>query len=139
MLPGSGPAYLLRLRPSPEATALLRADDHPTVAAIDVAALQALILEPLLGIGRDPGLQKQHLVTNPDVAEVIAETRAGRFQAAFLVNPTTLAQLQAVSDAGQVTPPKATYFYPKLPSGLVVNWMGGQDGRGGRRRTTARG
>ena len=36
---------------------------------------------------------------------------------------TALAQLQAVSEAGQVMPPKATYFYPKLPSGLVINCL----------------
>ena len=57
----------------------------------------------------------------PNAGEAIRETRAGRYQAAFLVNPTPLAQLKEVSDAGQIMPPKATYFYPKLPAGLVIN------------------
>jgi uncharacterized protein (DUF1015 family) len=60
----------------------------------------------------------------PSASEAAEGVLAGRYQAAFLVNPTPLAQLQAVSDAGEVMPPKATYFYPKLPAGLVINCLG---------------
>ena len=40
---------------------------------------------------------------------------------AFSLFPTTLDQLMAVSDAGQVMPPKSTWFEPKLRSGLFVH------------------
>ena len=39
---------------------------------------------------------------------------------AFSMFPTTLEQLMAVADAGQVMPPKSTWFEPKLRSGLIV-------------------
>lgn len=121
VLPGDRPGYLLRLRPDARIAELLHKADHPTVAAIDVAALQTLVFEPLLGIGRDVNAQKRHLRTLPGSFQAIAEARAGICQAVFLVNPTTLEQLRTASEAGQVMPPKATYFYPKLPSGLVIN------------------
>lgn len=118
-LPGA--RYLLELQPSAEATALLHAAHHPTVAAVDVAVLQTLVLGPLLGIASDPAQMKEHVAFTPSAAEALKGLAAGRYQAVFLVNPTPLSQLQAVSEAGQVMPPKATYFYPKLPSGLVIN------------------
>ena len=40
-------------------------------------------------------------------------------QAAFLLNPTRVTDLQSVADAGEVMPQKSTYFFPKLASGLV--------------------
>ncbi|MEA3336352.1 MAG: DUF1015 domain-containing protein [Chloroflexota bacterium] len=123
LLPGSGPGYLLQLRSEHDIRAQLVKQDHPTVAAIDAAALQSLILGPLLGIARVSGEQKRHITTMPSASDAISQTRAGDYQAAFLVNPTTLKQIEDVSRASQVTPPKTTYFFPKLPSGLLVNWM----------------
>lgn len=120
-LPGQPAGYLLELRDDAATTARLLADHHPTVAAVDVAALQSLILGPLLGIDADPTELKRFVAFTPDAGEAVDGVQAGRFQAAFLVRPTPLAQLQAVSDAGQVMPPKATYFFPKLPAGLVIN------------------
>jgi uncharacterized protein (DUF1015 family) len=37
-----------------------------------------------------------------------------------LLNPTRIEQVFAVADAGDVMPPKSTYFFPKVPSGLVL-------------------
>ena len=39
---------------------------------------------------------------------------------AFSMYPTSLVQLMAVADAGQIMPPKSTWFEPKLRSGLLV-------------------
>ena len=122
-LPGRTAGYLLCSRDDPATVARLHADYPPVVAAVDVAVLQSLVLGPLLGIDPDPAGLKRFVAFTPDATEAIDGVRAGRFQAAFLVNPTPLAQLQAVSDAGEVMPPKATYFYPKLPAGLVINCL----------------
>ena len=46
---------------------------------------------------------------------------SGRWPLAFLLNATRIDQMIAVADAGEVTPPKTTYFYPKLVTGLVLN------------------
>lgn len=119
-----GPGYLLRLRRDSAVEAHLHHAGHPAVMATDVAALQALVLGPLLGISNEPSEQKQYLTTLTDAQEAMVGTRAGRFQVAFLLNPTTVEQLRAVAEARQIMPPKATYFYPKLPSGLVIHMIG---------------
>jgi uncharacterized protein (DUF1015 family) len=124
VLPGPGPAYLLQQRPEVGATSGWHEAPHPAVMAVDVAALQGLVLGPWLGISAEPGELKRHVHFTPSAQEAIEQTRGGAFQAAFLVKPTTLDQLRDVSNAGQVMPPKATYFYPKLPSGLVINSLG---------------
>ncbi|MEZ4768838.1 MAG: DUF1015 domain-containing protein [Caldilineales bacterium] len=121
VVPNQPGGYLLRMRADEATTARLLADHSPTVAAVDVAALQSLVLGPLLGIPADPTELKRFVAFTPDAGEAILGARDGRYQAVFLVNPTPLAQLKSVSDAGEVMPPKATYFYPKLPAGLVIN------------------
>lgn len=116
--------YGLYRRDDAATAARVLADYPAAVAGVDVAILQSLVLGPLLGINADPAQLKRFVAFTPRADEAVAGVAAGRFQAAFLVNPTPLAQLQTVSDAGEVMPPKATYFYPKLPAGLVVNWLG---------------
>ncbi len=56
-----------------------------------------------------------------DVLEAVDLTRQGRYQAAFLLQSTTMDQLLAVVEAGQLMPHKSTFFYPKIPTGLVIN------------------
>ncbi len=123
LLPGRPGGYVLEMRDDRATAARLHTDYSPVVAAVDVAALQSLALGPLLGIDPDPAELKRFVAFTPSATEAVEGVRSGRYQAAFLVNPTPLAQLQAVSDAGEVMPPKATYFYPKLPAGLVINCL----------------
>jgi uncharacterized protein (DUF1015 family) len=112
--------YLLRLRVNAATGSLLLAQDHPAVADWDVAALQSLVLGPILGIGRESHEQHPFIDFEPNAQVALAGVRNGRYQAIFLVAPPRLSQLRAVAEAGQVAPPKATYFYPKVPSGLVI-------------------
>ena len=48
---------------------------------------------------------------------------SGAAAAGFCMHPVTIAQLMAVSDAGQIMPPKSTWFEPKLRSGLLVHTL----------------
>ena len=48
------------------------------------------------------------------------QDRSGSAKLAFLLNPTPVEQVLAVADAGARMPQKSTYFYPKLPTGLVM-------------------
>ncbi len=92
------------------------------VAGLSVSLLQDLVLAPLLGVDdprRDPRLA---FVGGPDgLAELDDAVAAGRAAAAFTLAPTALADLVAVSDAGEVMPPKSTWFWPKPASGLLVH------------------
>ena len=49
---------------------------------------------------------------------------AGEYELAFLLRPTPVEQVQAIAAAGETMPPKSTYFYPKLLSGLLFNPLG---------------
>jgi uncharacterized protein (DUF1015 family) len=54
----------------------------------------------------------------------VALARARKYQAAFLIAPTTAAELQAVVRGGELMPQKSTHFYPKLLDGLVFHRLG---------------
>ena len=51
--------------------------------------------------------------------ELERRVNSGEMAAAFAMYPTQMADLMAVADAGQVMPPKSTWFEPKLADGLV--------------------
>jgi uncharacterized protein (DUF1015 family) len=92
------------------------------VRGLAVSLLQDLVLAPLLGIEdprRDPRLA---FVGGPDgLAELDTAVEGGAAAAAFALAPTALDDLVAVSDAGEVMPPKSTWFWPKPASGLLVH------------------
>jgi uncharacterized protein (DUF1015 family) len=46
---------------------------------------------------------------------------SGEYEAAFLMRPTPVAQVRDVAAAGENMPPKSTYFFPKLLTGLLFN------------------
>ena len=54
-------------------------------------------------------------------AQAVAAVDEGRATCAFLLNATPVDQLLAVSDVSGRMPQKSTYFYPKLPTGLLLN------------------
>jgi len=55
-----------------------------------------------------------------DANEALGMVQHGGAAVAVLLNPTKVEQVFAVADAGDVMPPKSTYFVPKVPSGLVL-------------------
>ena len=56
-----------------------------------------------------------------DTAEALAMVRSGEYDAAFLMRPTPVQQVRDVAAAGENMPPKSTYFFPKLLTGLLFN------------------
>jgi uncharacterized protein (DUF1015 family) len=91
-------------------------------ARLDVSLLQDQVLAPLLGID-DPRTNKRidfaGGIRGTDYLE--QEVRAGRAAIAFSMHPVTVAQLMDIADAGQIMPPKSTWFEPKLRSGLFMH------------------
>jgi len=92
----------------------------PSVAALDVALIHHGILAPLLGVGEAELAAGTHVGYARDAAEVIARVDHGEYHFGMLLRPPTLAQVQAVADAGESMPQKSTYFWPKPASGLVM-------------------
>ena len=123
-----GPRYVIRTRDDERPQlAVIRPDvDLDTVIALDrstawkhldVAVLQELILDPLLGINPDRPETLDRLSFVKDANAALAET--ANHDVAFVLRPTRMDQLRAVANAGETMPQKSTYFYPKLLSGLV--------------------
>src|SRR5207302_1472529 len=83
------------------------------------------LLRPLLGITDARLDAKTHVDYTADLAEAVRLARAGTYQAAFLIAPTTPAEIQAVVRGGELMPQKSTHFYPKLLDGLVFHRLGG--------------
>jgi uncharacterized protein (DUF1015 family) len=100
-------------------------DRSDPIASLDVSLLQDRVLSPILGIG-DPRTDKRIDFVGGirGTAELERRVNSGEMAIAFSLYPTTLDQLMAVSDAGQVMPPKSTWFEPKLRSGLFVHELG---------------
>jgi uncharacterized protein (DUF1015 family) len=88
----------------------------PAVRALDVARIESLVVQRILGAGT----ATPSLAYTPDPHAAFDAVRNGRAAAAVLLNPTKVRDVFAVADAGDVMPPKSTYFVPKVPSGLVM-------------------
>ncbi len=91
---------------------------------LDLAILHKLILEELLGIDQEllaKGENLQYVKDTPNaIDDTINDIDAEEKQAAFFTNAVTIKQLKMVTDAGERMPQKATYFFPKLYSGLTI-------------------
>jgi len=92
----------------------------PSIAALDVGLLHELILRPLLGVGAAELAAGDRVAYARDPREVESRVRTGDFNLGIFIRPPTLAQIQAVADAGENMPQKSTYFWPKPASGLVM-------------------
>ena len=86
------------------------------VRALDVARIETLVVQSILGAGT----ATPSLGYTADAHAAFDAVRNRGAAAAVLLNPTRVEQVIAVADAGDVMPPKSTYFVPKVPSGLVV-------------------
>jgi uncharacterized protein (DUF1015 family) len=73
-----------------------------------------------LGISAD-AITGGALAFTRDVAEAERAVGSGEAALAFTTNASTTAEIIAVSDAAEVMPQKSTYFYPKVPTGLVLS------------------
>jgi uncharacterized protein (DUF1015 family) len=88
---------------------------------LDTAVLEALILKGALGMSDEDIDHLTQLGYERDSARTIELVQTGQYDAAFLMAPIPVDNVQAVAAAGESMPPKSTYFFPKVPTGLVFN------------------
>jgi uncharacterized protein (DUF1015 family) len=103
----------------------LRSDALPpegTVASLDASILQDRLLDPILGI-KDVRTDKRidFVGGMRGAAELERLVNEGKAAVAFSLFPTTVEDLLRVSDAGEIMPPKSTWFEPKLRDGLLIH------------------
>jgi len=88
---------------------------------LDAVILEELILKGVLGMSGDDIAAKRGLGYAKGAEEARGAIRAGDYEAAFLLRPTPVGQVREVAEAGETMPPKSTFFYPKLLTGIVFN------------------
>jgi uncharacterized protein (DUF1015 family) len=92
--------------------------DDP-IARLDVSLLSDLVLAPILGIHDLRRDKRIDFVGGIRGLPELERRVAGGMAAAFALHPTSMEDLMAVADRGDVMPPKSTWFEPKLADGLV--------------------
>jgi uncharacterized protein (DUF1015 family) len=88
---------------------------------LDTAVLEAVILKGALGMTDEDIDHLHQLGYARNADEAIELVQSGEFDAAFLMAPTPVKRVQEIAAAGESMPPKSTYFFPKVPTGLVFN------------------
>ncbi len=91
---------------------------------LDVALLHYLVIERMLGIPEAEWKGGRKIVYTREFREVLLGMESGEFEAGFFLNHTPVRQILEVAAAQDVMPQKSTFFYPKLPTGLVIHRLG---------------
>jgi uncharacterized protein (DUF1015 family) len=113
-------AWRLKLRQGVRRNLLVR-EMHPALAQLDVAVLNYLIFEKILGLDARAQDDPETCKYTSEIAAAVAAVRRGEARLAFLLNPTRIDQVQEVASAGLIMPRKSTFFYPKVMTGLILN------------------
>jgi uncharacterized protein (DUF1015 family) len=91
-------------------------EGSPDYRRLDATILQKLVLEPL-------GIESHDIVYDKDFTVGVDMVDDQKAEAVFIMNPVKISQLTAIALNGERMPPKSTYFYPKILSGLTVYKM----------------
>ncbi len=87
---------------------------------LEVSILHHLVIDRLAAINKNITV-----AYTPNTEAALKMVKTGDYQLAFIVNPIPLSAIKSIADASDKMPGKSTYFYPKLPTGLVVNRLEG--------------
>ena len=90
---------------------------------LELNVLHKIILEPMLGIDREKLLNQTNVTYTRSFNEAISLVDEGKAQLSFLLNEIAVKSILDIAAAGEKMPQKATYFYPKLLSGMVFRVM----------------
>jgi uncharacterized protein (DUF1015 family) len=115
---GGDSCYMITVAPAVAAQHVQAETASPAWKRLDVSVLHYGVL---------PALQSHLPAAQPTMAyaragdEVLGAVARGAYDLAVLMNPTPLQAMVQIAMSGERMPPKSTYFYPKLPTGLVIN------------------
>jgi len=115
-------AYRLTLKDQAIADAALEGKPEP-YRRLDAAVLEAIVLRGALGMSEDDISHLNGLQYSKSTADAREQVESGRVDAGFFLRATPVDQVREVAAEGESMPPKSTYFYPKVPTGLVFNLL----------------
>jgi uncharacterized protein (DUF1015 family) len=111
-----GSLVVLRRRQDISLEAMMPRSRSQAYREFGVSVLNHIVLDKLLGL-----TSKEDVAYIVDFKEAYQQIEEGKYQLAFLLNPPQPEMVKAVADAQDRMPSKSTYFYPKLPAGLIIN------------------
>ena len=88
---------------------------------LDAAVLEHVLLKDVLGLTDDDISHLNDFGYARDRRQAVDLVTSGEYDVAFLLRPTPVSQVQEIAAAGEPMPPKSTYFFPKVPTGLLFN------------------
>jgi uncharacterized protein (DUF1015 family) len=91
---------------------------------LDAAILETLVLKGIAGLSEGDILAKRGLGYSKSVEDSLALLEDGTYDVAFVLRPIPVDQIRAICESDENMPPKSTYFFPKVPTGLVFNPVG---------------
>lgn len=101
-----------------------RCNEEDPIACLDVSVLSSLVLDKILGIKDLRTDNRIDFVGGlRGLGELERRVDSGEMAVAFALYPVTMDQLVAIADAGEIMPPKTTWFEPKLRSGLTIHTL----------------
>ena len=111
-----GQYWLLRLK-NVKLLDKVMGDRPPAFRQLDISIFNQMVLSRLVS----SGIQETGIVYTQNANEVLEAVDQNPASIGFLLNPAKIEQVTAVALSGEKMPPKSTYFYPKVTSGLVIN------------------
>jgi uncharacterized protein (DUF1015 family) len=112
--------WILTLRDFEVAGRLMPCFHTDIYKKLDVSIVDHIILKDMMGIPPD---DENGIAFNYDREDAVNKVEQNEFQMVFIVKPVKPETIKSIADAGDRMPRKSTYFYPKLPSGLVINHL----------------
>jgi uncharacterized protein (DUF1015 family) len=112
--------FRLTLKDQAIADAALAGHSEP-YRHLDTGVLETLILKNTLGLSDDDISHFNGMFYARDTDEAVSMVRSGGYDAAFVMRPTPVRQVRELAAEGENMPPKSTFFYPKLLTGLLFN------------------
>jgi uncharacterized protein (DUF1015 family) len=100
---------------------LLDKNKPKDLQVLDVMQLHAIIFREVLGIDTRTPTGQQYVSYKVDSGEAMRMVDGGDHDVVFFINPTQIDEVRRLAGMGIRLPQKATFFYPKLLSGLVIN------------------
>jgi uncharacterized protein (DUF1015 family) len=119
--PESADAHLLSVADPKAVDALLPEDRSTAWRSLDYAIVNHALLRHVLGLEEAQMSDYETLWFTEDADEAERDVLSGPARYAVLVNPVPIARVLDVADSGERMPQKSTFFYPKVPTGLVFN------------------
>lgn len=102
---------------------LLPQDRSPAWRALDYAICDYVVMRHCVGLSEEQTKDQSVLWFTEHAVEAVRQVREGKARYAVLLNPVPVHRVLELADAGDRMPQKSTFFYPKVPAGVVFNLL----------------